>query len=71
MKLTASKLSELDEEYSRKVDDHNQLKEDYDQKVDAIMSKLLTLSESRRNGIDRLNSVIIIKTRQGLLPFST
>lgn len=56
MKLAASKLNDLEEEYSRKVSDHNRLKVDYDQKVNMMTSKLLAISESRRNEIDRLNS---------------
>jgi hypothetical protein len=56
MKRAASELRELDEEYQKRVDSHNQLKEEYDQTVDMMTSKLLNLGESRRDEVDRLNN---------------
>jgi hypothetical protein len=56
MQRAESRIKELDEEYNRKLDNHNWLQKEHDREFNDMTSRLLTLAESRRNEVNILNS---------------
>jgi hypothetical protein len=73
IELAESRVNKLEEDYNRKLKNYNKLKNKCNRKLDVLIAKLLSLSNSKRNKLSRLdnNTLKILQKVTGLVYYNS